>query len=243
MAPEESWRDRCRLGGFPVPVLHLGDDAARGQWWSDYETTYLDRDTRDITNIQNIPDFRRLMALLAHRIGNLTNQTEVGRDAQVGQAQVHRWINVLETTFQLQRVAAYSGNAGSRLIKTPKIYWIDTALALHLTGEREPRGAHLENLVWNDLLSWRDALAPRARLSYWRTAGGREVDFIVEHEGRMLAIEVKGASSVSTRDTSHLAAFLDENGSAVHGALVLHAGTQSVSYSNRVVAAPWWQVI
>lgn len=240
--PEESWRDRCRIGGFPVPALTLGDEA-RNQWFGDYETTYLDRDTRDITNIQNVPDFRRLMGLLALRIGNLTNQTEVGRDAQLGQAQVHRWLNVLETTFQVHRVPAFSGNAGVRLIKTPKLYWIDTALALHLTRESEPRGAHLENLIWQDLLAWRDAIAPRANLSYWRTAGGREVDFIVERDGRVLAVEVKASTTVSHKDTTHLTAFMEEYGARVQGALLLHAGPQTVQLSDRILAAPWWKVI
>lgn len=240
--PEEPWRERCRIGGFPVPALAL-DDEARDQWFGDYEITYLDRDTRDITNIQNVPDFRRLMALLALRIGNLTNQTEVGRDAQLGQAQVHRWLNLLETTFQLHRLSAFGRNAGVRLIKTPKLYWIDTALALHLTREREPRGAHLENLVCNDLLAWRDALAPRANLAYWRTAGGREVDFIVEHEGRVLAVEVKGSATVSRGDATHLEAFIEAHDQLVHGALVLYAGRQTLPLGDRILAAPWWQVL
>ena len=175
VAPEEDWKERSRIGLFPTPALQL-DDEACSSWFSGYEATYLDRDIRDITNIHNVPDFRRLMALLALRMGNLTNQTEVGRDAKLAQAQVHRWMNLLETTFQIFRLDAFSTNKGTRLIKTPKTYWIDTGLAMHLTREHTPRGAHLENLVLHDLRAWRDATDARADLSYWRTAGGREVD-------------------------------------------------------------------
>ena len=116
------------------------------------------------------------MALLALRMGNPTNQTEVGRDAKLAQAQVQRWMNLLETTFQMFRLDAFSTNNWTRLIKTSKTYWINTGLAMHRTREHTPRGAHLENLVLHDLRAWRDATDARADLSYWRTAGGREVD-------------------------------------------------------------------
>lgn len=242
VAPEEDWRARSSIGLFPTPALQL-DDEARSQWFSGYEATYLDRDIRDITNIHNVPDFRRLMALLALRIGNLTNQTEVGRDARLAQAQVHRWMNLLETTFQMFRLDAFSINRGTRLIKTPKTYWIDTGLALHLTRERTPRGAHLENLVLHDLRAWRDSADDRADISYWRTAGGREVDFIVEHNGRMIAVEVKSSPNVSPRDTAHLNAFTEEHGASVLGALVLYTGATTLRLNARTIAVPWWRVI
>jgi len=86
-------------------------------------------------------------------------------------------------------------------------------------------------------------MAPRANLSYWRTAGGREVDFILEHEGRLLAVEVKASSNVSYKDTTHLRAFLDEYGLRVHRAIVLHAGSQVIPLADRILAAPWWRVL
>jgi predicted AAA+ superfamily ATPase len=98
----------------------------------------------------------------------------------VSQPQVHRFMNLMETSFQAIRLAAYSVNRTKRLIKAPKLYWCDTALALHLAGETEPRGAHLENLVLTDLLTWRDTQPRRPEVLYWRTATGDEVDFVIE---------------------------------------------------------------
>ncbi|MDN8969193.1 DUF4143 domain-containing protein, partial [Staphylococcus aureus] len=85
---------------------------------------------------------------------------------------------------------AYAVNRTQRLIKAPKLYWGDTAFALYLSGEAEPRGAHLENLVLLDLLAWRELQTPRPEILYWRTASGAEVDFVIETPKRLLPIEV-----------------------------------------------------
>ncbi len=113
-------------------------------------------------------------------------------------------MNLMETSFQAIRLAAYSVNRTKRLIKAPKLYWCDTALALHLAGETEPRGAHLENLVLMDLLTWRDTQPRRPEVIYWRTATGDEVDFVIETPARTIPIEVKAATRVSTGDARGL---------------------------------------
>ena len=91
---------------------------------------------------------------------------------------MHRWLNLLETSYLLVRLPAYAVNRTKRLIKSPKLYWGDTGVALHLAEADEPTGAHLENLVLHDLLAWRDARLERAEITYWRTAIGEEVDFV-----------------------------------------------------------------
>jgi len=84
------------------------------------------------------------------------------------QPTVHRYLNLLETSFLLVRLPAYAVNRTKRLIKTPKLYWGDVGLALHLGGLPEPTGAHLENVVLHDLLCWRDARVERPEILYWR---------------------------------------------------------------------------
>jgi len=94
------------------------------------------------------------------------NQTQLGRDVALPQPTVHRYLNLLETSYMLVRLPAHAVNRTKRIIKSPKLYWTDTGLALHLGGETEPRGAHLENLVLQDLLAWRDVRLERASLLY-----------------------------------------------------------------------------
>src|SRR5688572_9397917 len=130
--------------------------AARATWFAGNTKTYLERDLRDISSVTALPDLRRLMRAACLRLGQLVNQAELGRDVALSQPTVHRYLNLLEMSYQIVRVPAYSMNRTRRLIKTPKIYWCDTGLALHLSGLEEPTGSHLENLVLMDLLSWRE---------------------------------------------------------------------------------------
>ena len=126
------------------------------------------------------------------------------------------------TTYQAVRLPALAVNRTLRLIKSPKLYWADTALAMFLAGASEPRGAHLENLVLWDLLVWRDAQERRAEILYWRTATGLEVDLVVETPGRLLPIQVKAGTRVTPGDTRGLEAFLDEYPDLTAGGLLLY---------------------
>ncbi len=240
--PPEDWRDAARLGGFPVPAHELADDEARALWFSGYVQTYLERDLQALRAVENLADFRRLMRAACLRIGGLLNQTELGRDAGISQPQAQRFMNVIEASYQAIRLPSYSIKRTRRLIKAPKLYWGDSALALHLGGETEPRGAHLENLVLTDLLAWRDVQARRPEILYWRTAAGQEVDFVVETPKRLLPIEVKAAVRAMPADAKGLETFLDEYADAADGALLLYGGTETFPLSKRVLAAPWWAV-
>src|SRR5438876_2239125 len=140
----EDWRALARRGGYPVPALDLRSDDARATWFAGYVQTYLERDLRELSAIASLPDLRRLMRAVCLRLGQLLNQTELGRDVALPQPTVHRWLNLLETSYQLVRLHPYALNRTKRIIKTAKVYWADTALAFHLAGLEEPVGCHLE---------------------------------------------------------------------------------------------------
>jgi len=240
--PREDWREAASLGGFPVPACQLVDADARALWFSGYVQTYLERDLQTLRAVENLADFRRLMRAACLRIGSLLNQTELGRDVGISQPQVHRFLNLLETSYLAIRLPAYAVNRTKRLIKAPKLYWCDTALALYLGGETEPRGEHMENLVLTDLLAWRDVQVRRPEILFWRTATGQEVDFVIERSERLLPIEVKAAARVLPADAKGLEAFLDEYADLVDGALLLYAGLETFPLTKRVLAVPWWWV-
>jgi len=240
--PEEDWRVAARLGGLPVPAHELVDDEQRALWFSGYVQTYLERDLQALRAVENLADFRRLMRAACLRLGGLLNQAEVGRDVGIVQPQVHRFLNLMEASYQAIRLPAFAVNRTRRLIKAPRLYWSDTALALFLAGETEPRGPHLENLVLMDLLAWRDVQARRPEVLYWGTATGLEVDLVVETPTRVLPVEVKAAARVAPADAKGLEAFLDEYPDLTDGALLLHGGAETFPLTRRVLAAPWWQV-
>jgi predicted AAA+ superfamily ATPase len=177
------------------------------------------------------------------RLGQLVNQTELGRDVALPQPTVHRYLNLLEISYLLVRLPAYSVNRTRRLIKAPKIYWGDTGVALHLAGAAEPGGAHLENVVLHDLLAWRDARLDHAEVLYWRTAIGEEVDLVVETGGRLLPIEIKATARPRLADARHLRTFREEYGRKARAGLLLHTGSALEWLTPDVLAAPWWKVV
>jgi len=237
------WREAVHRGGFPVPARELADPEARARWFAGYAQTYLERDLPMLRAVENLGDFRRFMQAACLRVGGLLNQAELGRDAGLSQPQVHRFLNVLEASFLAVRLQTYAVNRTKRLIKAPKLYWCDTALALHLAEETTPRPAHLENLVLMDLLAWRDLQAKRPQVLYWRTAAGEEVDFVIETGRRLLPIEVKSVERVLPAHARGLESFLDEYADRSDGGLLLHAGTETFPLTRRVLAAPWWRVL
>jgi uncharacterized protein len=242
-AGPEDWRAVAVRGGYPIPAHELADPAARALWFDGYTRTYLERDLQELSSVTSLVDFRRLMRAACLRLGNLVHQTELGRDVGLPQPTIHRHLSLLETSYQLVRVAAYAVNRTKRLLKTPKLYWCDTGLALHLAGETEPRGAHLENLVLTDLLAWRDAQVPRPEILYWRTANGEEVDFVIEWKGQILPVEIKATSQPRLADARHLIAFRTEYPELSRAGLLLHTGSETAWIAEGVLAAPWWRVI
>jgi predicted AAA+ superfamily ATPase len=239
----EDWRALARRGGFPTPALELRTAAHRRIWFDGYVRTYLERDLQDLAAISALPDFRRLMRAACLRLGQLVNQTELGRDVALPQPTVHRWLNLLETSHLLVRLPAYAVNRTKRLIKTPKLYWADTGVALHLAETETAGGPHLENLVLHDLLAWRDARIERAEIGYWRTAIGEEVDFVIETGGRLLPIEVKSTARPRLADAKQLRSFRTEYGKKARAGLLLHTGSTLEWLAPDVLAAPWWRVL
>ena len=239
----EDWQAWALRGGFPFPAVHLGTSTERAIWFDGYVLTYLERDLQALSSIAALPDFRRLMRAACLRLGSLVNQSDLGRDIGLPQPTVHRYLNLLETSYLLVRIPAYSVNRTKRLIKSPKLYWSDTGLAMHLSREDEPRGAHLENLVLQDLLVWRDSRPGRAELLHWRTTTNEEVDFVIETEGALLPVEVKAARRPRLRDVAHLRTFRREYGGGARSGLLLHGGDTLEWITPEVLSAPWWMVI
>ena len=237
----EDWRIAVRRGGFPDPAVHIEADARRFIWFDGYIQTYLERDLATLSSVASLVDFRRLVRIACLRIGQIVNQTEMGRDTSIPQPTVHRYLNLLEVSYLLLRLPAYAVNKTKRLVKSPKLYWCDTGLALRVAAT-DPAPAHLENLVLCDLLAWRDSRSDPAEVTYWRTTTGDEVDFVVETSDALLPIEVKATANPRLRDTVRLRTFRKEYPEARAG-LLLHDGQTVEWLAPDVLAVPWWRVI
>lgn len=243
--PSEPWQALASRGGYPAPALldtSQASDTDRNELFAGYAQTYLERDLRDLATVDSLVDFQRLMRTICLRIGNVMNQADLARDTGIPRTTVQRYLNLLEISYQLVRLEPYSVNRSKRLVKSPKIYWSDTGLALHLSGATAS-GAHLENIVCTDLLAWREIDTARPAILFWRTANGEEVDFVIERNGKLLGIEVKATTNPGYNDTKGLRLFMQEYGDDVAGGLLLHGGEDTFWISERVLATPWWKVI
>lgn len=238
------WRALAIEGGFPDPGFHLRNDpAARADWFDGYVTSYLERDLRELAAVQDLVAFQRLMQLAALRVGGVLNQSDLARDAGLPVSTAQRYLDLLVTSYQMVRVPAYAVNRTKRLVKSPKLYWSDPGLAMHLAGESEPRGEHLENLVLHDLLVWKELQVGRPQLLYWRTRTREEVDFVIEWRGRLLPVEVKSSRRVSYAETHSLRAFLAEYPEQTSGGVMLYDGTETYWLAEGILAVPWSRVV
>jgi len=224
-----SYREHRKVGilhgGYPEV---LARPSAARLWFSSYVQTYLERDVRSITAVRDLATFRRFLALVATRHGQLLNRSDLAAPLGVSVPTVTQWLGVLETTGQLLLVPPYFENAGKRLIKSPKAYLADSGLACHLLGidtaaelERSPfRGALFEGFIAAEIVKAQAAAGRRRELYHFRDQQGLEVDFLLPGpRGSLLLLEVKSTHT----PTPDLARSLERLARALEGVKPHHA--------------------
>jgi len=232
--------------GFMPALLNLKTKEAFLRWWESYIATYLERDLRQLSQIESLPEFRRVMETVALRSGQLINQTEIARDVGISQATVYRYLNLLETTCLLRRVPAYAKSRTKRLIKSPKVYFIDPGLTSFLCGyfdddslkSAKEAGSIFETMVLLHLTVLCELLVPKAKIFYWRTVSGQEVDFVLEYGKKLIAIEVTLSPYSNYDDTKGIWSFLQEYPETLIGILV-YAGKEVKYLRKKILAIPW----
>jgi predicted AAA+ superfamily ATPase len=232
-------------GGFPEAVKRESAQRRRA-WFDSYLTTVLERDIRDLSRIQDLVAAPRLLALLAARTGTLHNQSEVSRASGIPNTTLSRYMALLETTFLIQTLPAWTPNLGKRLVKSPKLFMSDTGLACHLAGIGEDRlrergeivGRLFENYVVMELhkhASWSNDLV---RLSHFRAHPGTEVDVIIEDSsGNVVGVEVKFSRSPSAKDFSGLKALASSLGNRFVRGILLYPGAECIPFGRNLHAA------
>ena len=234
------------LGGFPE-VRTLRDAKRRDAWFASYVTTILQRDVRDIANVDGLVTMPMLLQLLAARSATLFNASELSRSAGIKLTTLNRYLALLETVYLVQRLPAWAPNLGKRLVRSPKLHFVDCGLAAHLIGVDErglaaapqARGALLETFVLNELqkqLGWARA---RARLFHFRSADRKEVDIVIEDaRGRIVGVEVRATATPGQADFGGLRALQELAGERFVRGVVLHLGDAALPFGDRLEAAP-----
>jgi predicted AAA+ superfamily ATPase len=193
--------DRYLLqGGYPA-VHARGLDMQR--YYADYVASYVERDVRSLSAVQDLGTFQRFMRLCAARTAQLLNLNALANDCGISQPTANAWMNLLEASFIVKRIAPYHRNFGKRLVKTPKLYFLDTGLCawlLGITSERDmqshyARGALFETWAVNEALKWRAVRGNAQPLYFWRDNIGNEVDLLLEQDGGITLVEVKSGQT------------------------------------------------
>ncbi len=194
---EALWR-----GGYPA--LHAQFRGLPPQtWFASYVATYLERDVRQVLNINNLALFQRFVLMCAARSGQLLNLNSLAADCGISQPTARQWLTVLQASYVVTLLPPYHRNFGKRLVKTPKLYFLDTGLLCHLLRVADAlalqthalRGAIFETWVVTEVIKHRYNQGLAADLYFWRDNHGVEIDLVFEDAGRMQAVEIKSGTT------------------------------------------------
>ncbi|MDA8254639.1 MAG: ATP-binding protein [Betaproteobacteria bacterium] len=230
-------------GAYPAhyKALPAGEALVRSlpdEWHRSYLMTYLERDVRDIAAVHSLPLFQRFLRLTAARCGQLLNLASLANDCGVALNTVKNWIAILEASYLVFLLRPHHRNFGKRLIKTPKLYFLDTGVAAHLLGIAAPdqldahplRGHLFENMVVAEY--WKAAMnAGRTdALYFWRDSTGNEVDLLIEDGRRLIPIEIKSGATLNGDYVRGLNRFAEFAGKDSHNPVLVYGGEGGMNW-------------
>lgn len=238
--------ERIMRGGYPEAVARADD--RRAEWLDAYLTTIVQRDLRDLANIERLAQVPAVLASLAARVRAPLNKTDVSSTVGIPRTSLDRYLTLLEHVFLVHRLPAFHANRIKQIAKAPKLLISDSALLTHLLRAGRERlaaddalfGTVLECFVGMELAKQLAAVGTRASLLHMRTAAGAEVDFVLEgSDGRLAAVEVKAAATVRGEDFKHLVSMRERVGTGRFArGVVLYAGGERLPFGDRLEAWP-----
>ena len=194
----------CLLqGGYPS----IYDRQVSPQdWFSNYIATYIERDVRQLIAVRDLTQFQRFVKMCAARSGQILNLAALGADCGLSASTAREWLSVLEASYLVTRIQPYYQNFGKRLVKTPKLYFLDVGLMAWLIGIRDTvtldthvsRGALFETFVVSELIKRQYNQGQNADLYFWRDSAGNEIDLLFDTPQGLQAIEIKSGSTFAS---------------------------------------------
>lgn len=233
-------------GGYPEAVRRT-DPGRRARFFEAYISDLINRDVRQISEIERPRDMRRLLNVVAAQMASLAVPGAIANALQAPANTIKRYLDLLELLFVVRRIPAWSTNLTTRAVATPKLMVIDPGLAGYLAGITLKRAKHpttpvgplVENFVLGELarqLSWAEE---PVRLYHYRDRDGFEVDAVLEHaSGQIVAVEVKAAETVRAADFRGIQRLAQRLGDGLLAGIVLYAGGQALPFGDRLRAWP-----
>ena len=233
-------------GGYPE-ITKISSEKSKYLWFSSYIRTYIESDAKEIGNIRNMDKFITMYRLCMLRSDNIFNKNELCLESGLDNKTFDSYFSVLEHTYQIQKLQPYFNNALKRLIKTPKIFATDTGVLAHLLqissaqelANSPYKGAIYETFVFDELLKANTSSKKRANIYYYRTSDQKEIDFILEISGKLIAIEVKSSKTISKDDFRHIYHLKENLQSKFDKGIVFYAGDMVVKLDDDMFALPF----
>lgn len=234
-------------GGYPE-MLTRYDAIRRNAWARAYIKAIVERDVKDISSIEKLVEMPRLLEILAQQSGKLTNFTHIGGQLNLDVKTTQKYIGVLENLFLIKRLNPWHSNALNRLVKAPKIHFLDSGLLAcinrislkRIQNDKSILGALLETWVYSELLKSISITPEPWDIFYYRDKDQIEVDFVLENEERkIVGIEVKASSTVFNQDFRGLRKLADLVGDNWLSGIVLYNGVKSLSFGANLWAIPF----
>jgi predicted AAA+ superfamily ATPase len=238
--------DEVLTGGYPE-MRSRPQPERRRAWARDYVNGIVQRDIRDLAEVGRLELMPRLLRALAAHAGQLANFSQLGAQLGLDDKTCRRYVGLLEQVFLVRRVEPWHRNELKRLVKTPKLHFVDSGLLAALQGltrerlarERTRFGPLLETFVCAELLKQAGWEPDPPRPSFFRTRDGEEVDLVLERDdGLMIGVEVKASATVTAADFKGLEQLAHAAGEAFGLGVVLYDGDTSVPFGDRLWAAP-----
>jgi len=219
-------------------------------WLSAYYQTYVERDVRDITHIGNLDIFQRFVRLCAGRTGQLVNASSLAADCGISHTTARQWTSILEAGFIIHLLPPHHINFSKRLIKSPKLYFLDTGLLCYLLGVRRPqdllihamKGAVFETFVVSEILKafcHRGEVPP---LYFWRDRTGHEADIVIDDGKKLIPVEVKSSETVDGSFFKGLQYFTSLGSPASRTGVLVHGG-EAMYRRDRFIVRPWFRCV
>jgi len=236
-------------GGFPE--IALDKQADFKLWFNGYLHTYLERDIRQLRRIGDLTDFQRFLELLAALSGQVLSYSQISNDLGVVVNTVKAWISILEASNQIVLIKPFYKNKGKRIIKSPKVYFLDTGFLCFLNGiTREEQvfkgplaGSLFENIVLGEIIRSFHNKGDVPRIYWWRTSHDQEVDFIIEKEGKILPIEVKTTSRTKRNLAKSLESFCELFSGEVGKGYLVNLASEEVKIGEKIIIQPFKKFI
>jgi uncharacterized protein len=232
-------------GGYPE--LQQKEDPEQWKiWFESYISTLLQRDVRDLANIEGLTSLPNMLQLIANRTGGAMNNADMARDLSLSAVTFARYLALIESLFLIQKLQPWYKNIGKRLVKSPKIFLNDTGITAYLLNldsqyllkDKKYFGKLLENLVFTELnkaITWS---ITKASLFYLRTQTGQEIDFVLENSrGQIVAIEIKSSDTVSQSELSNMI-WLRDNHQDFQIGLIIYTGQKAFQVSQKIWVVP-----